>query len=278
MSGSKPTSMKQYLAGLPADQRNVLQKLRQTIQAAAPEAVEGWSYSMPAFKLNGRTLVCFSAFKNHCSFFPMSGKLVAEHQQELRGFETSKGTIRFTSKKPLPAALVRKLVLERLKQVQSRGAKPKQASAPVVEKLRGSKASLKGKRSAKTNLVQTSRAVEAFLRALDHPLKKDIERARKIILSISPDIREGIKWNAPSFRTKDDFATFFLRPKHAVQIIFHLGAKRRDPPKVPQLADPDGLVQWLATDRCLVTLGTGKEIQQKRAALQAIVREWMAWL
>lgn len=103
-----------YLAGLPEDARAALQKLRKTIRAAAPGAVEGFSYGIPAFKLHGRPLVAYASLKSHCSFFPMSPAVIDAHRQDLAGYETAKGTIRFQADKPLPSALVRKLVKARI--------------------------------------------------------------------------------------------------------------------------------------------------------------------
>jgi hypothetical protein len=124
---------------------------------------------------------------------------------------------------------------------------------------------------------QTDPAVSEFLRELEHPLKPEIEAVRRIILGVSPEIREGIKWNAPSFRTTEYFATFFLRDKDRVQLIFHLGAKVKDNSTAGmQIADPAGLIEWLAKERCFVTLGRGKDIQANRAALEAIVRSWIS--
>ncbi len=106
--------MDEYLAAIPADQRAALQKLRKAIQAAAPGAIEVISYQMPAFRYRGRLLVCFAAFKNHCSFFPMSLKAVRVHASDLRGYDAERGTIRFPAAKPLTAALVRKIVKTRI--------------------------------------------------------------------------------------------------------------------------------------------------------------------
>jgi uncharacterized protein YdhG (YjbR/CyaY superfamily) len=88
------------------------------IRAAAPEAEECISYGMPAFR-QGRMLVAFAAAAKHCSFFPMSGKTVAAHADLLAPYDTSKGTIRFPPEKPLPAALVRRLVKARLEENRS---------------------------------------------------------------------------------------------------------------------------------------------------------------
>lgn len=114
---SKPqvagASVDDYLAKVAAPQRAALQSLRRTIRAAAPQAEECISYGVPAFR-QGRMLVGFGATATHCSFFLMSGNTVAQYAEELAGYDTSKGTVRFTPDKPLPAALVRKLVKARL--------------------------------------------------------------------------------------------------------------------------------------------------------------------
>jgi uncharacterized protein YdhG (YjbR/CyaY superfamily) len=101
-----------YLAALPDEARATLEKIRKTIKAAAPKATEVISYQIPMYKYHGM-LVGFAAFKNHCSFFP-GAKPIATHKDELKAYETSKGTIRFPIGKPLPAALVKKLVKARI--------------------------------------------------------------------------------------------------------------------------------------------------------------------
>ena len=103
-----------YLAALPDEARAALEQLRRTIKAAAPDAIEVISYQMPAFKLRGRSLVAFAAFKAHYSLFPMSKAVIEAHQDELTAYQTSKGTIRFPFGQPLPAALVRRLVEARI--------------------------------------------------------------------------------------------------------------------------------------------------------------------
>ena len=113
----KFTSVAAYLRAVPPAPRAALQKLRKTIKAAAPKATEGISYGMPMFKHHGM-LVGYAAFKSHCSFFP--GSALNAFKKELASYETSKGTIRFTVDKPLPAALVRKLVKARIAQNEAR--------------------------------------------------------------------------------------------------------------------------------------------------------------
>lgn len=103
----------EYLMYLPEKQRLVLEEVRQVIKETAPEAEEVISYGMPAFKYHG-ALVYFGAFKNHCSFFSGNATLMAKMYPELKAFKTSKGTLQFTPENPLPADLIKKIVLERM--------------------------------------------------------------------------------------------------------------------------------------------------------------------
>jgi uncharacterized protein YdhG (YjbR/CyaY superfamily) len=115
-----PGSVEEYLAALPDEERVALERLRKTIRAAAPEATETISYQMPAFKDHSRLLVSYAAFKDHCSFFPMSMKVIEAHSEELKPYRTGRGTIRFQTGKPLPVALVKKLVKARLEENAAR--------------------------------------------------------------------------------------------------------------------------------------------------------------
>jgi uncharacterized protein YdhG (YjbR/CyaY superfamily) len=108
-----------YLASVPVEARAVLEKLRRTIRDAAPMATEKISWGMPAFYYKG-PLVSFGAFKDHCSFFPMSVSVMTSHKLQLKRYDTSKGTVRFPMNKPLPAALVKKLVKARIKENEAR--------------------------------------------------------------------------------------------------------------------------------------------------------------
>ncbi len=131
-------------------------------------------------------------------------------------------------------------------------------------------------RSAKSSPAAPS-AVDAFMVKLKHPLKAEIAAVRQVILGADPAIGEEIKWNAPSFRTTEFFATVNLRATHDVQLIFHLGAKVRKPAPKIEIADPAGLVKWLGKgkDRCLVTVGAGKEFAANLKPFQELVREWI---
>ena len=110
-------SIDEYLAGVPEPARGTLIKTRAAIKAAAPsEATETISYSMPAFKYKG-ILVWYAAFADHCSLFP-TASIVEAFKHELKDYSLSKGTIRFPLDKPLPAALVKKLVKARVAQIE----------------------------------------------------------------------------------------------------------------------------------------------------------------
>ena len=109
----KPETIDEYLAALGDDKQAALAKLREAIKAAAPGAEECISYQVPAFRLNGM-LVGFGATAKHCAFYLMSSTTVEAHRDDLKEYDTSKGTIRFRADTPLPADLVRKLVKARI--------------------------------------------------------------------------------------------------------------------------------------------------------------------
>ena len=121
MSG-RPETIDAYLAGVKEDQRAVLENLRRTIQATAPAAEECISYGIPTFRLEGRMLVSFGAGANHCAFYPLSASTVADFEDELKGYDTSKGTIRFPLDKPIPLSLVKEIVRFRVKENLTRAA------------------------------------------------------------------------------------------------------------------------------------------------------------
>lgn len=125
--GAVATTVDEYLAGLPGPQRAALERLRKQILAAAPKATENMSYGMPTFVHEGN-LVHMAAFRDHCSFFPGSSGVTALLEEELEGFETAKGTIRFAPGKPIPAALVKRIVKLRVAENEARAAQRKKRS------------------------------------------------------------------------------------------------------------------------------------------------------
>lgn len=105
-----------YLAAVPADKRAALETLRAQIKLLAPDAMEYFAYGMPAFKL-GKGLAAYAAAKNHCALYPMSSNIVPLLATELKAFKTSKGAIQFTVEKPLPQALVAKIIKARIAEI-----------------------------------------------------------------------------------------------------------------------------------------------------------------
>jgi uncharacterized protein YdhG (YjbR/CyaY superfamily) len=112
-----PTDIDAYLLPLVPDQREALQRLRETLLALAPGATECISYRLPALRQHGKLLMGFGAAAHHCALYPMSGTLIAAHQAELADYSTSKGTIRFQPQAPLPDDLVRRLVAARIREM-----------------------------------------------------------------------------------------------------------------------------------------------------------------
>ncbi|MDQ3655436.1 MAG: DUF1801 domain-containing protein [Chloroflexota bacterium] len=117
--------------------------------------------------------------------------------------------------------------------------------------------------------------VDAFMAALDHPMKDDIVRLRTAILASNPRISERIKWKAPSFcMDGDDRVTFRLPPRGGLQLVFHRGAKVKDTAGFA-FTDDTGLMEWAAADRAIVRLADSADVRAKQARIVEIVNQWM---
>lgn len=124
--------------------------------------------------------------------------------------------------------------------------------------------------------ADSSKAVDAFMAGLQHPAKDAVESLRSAILSSDPSITEGIKWNAPSFKVTEYFATINLRAKVGVGLVLHFGAKVRDVGAGQDtIQDPQGLLKWLAKDRATIHFKDTNEIKARKLALQAILHQWI---
>ena len=106
-----------YLAGLDEPKRSTLEQLRRSIRAAVPDAEECISYGMPAFKVQGKTVAGFAAFKKHLSYLPHSGSVLPTLAADLAGYEGTKGSLHFPIDQPLPGSIVQKLVRARLQEL-----------------------------------------------------------------------------------------------------------------------------------------------------------------
>ncbi len=133
------------------------------------------------------------------------------------------------------------------------------------------------KPEAHTRATDTTAAVDAFMGRLEHPRKPELEALRRLVLAADPSIAEGIKWNAPSFRTTEYFATFNLRGGAGIRVILHRGAKARDLPAhgLP-IDDPDRLLEWLGEDRAMIEFDGPREIEARASAFRSILRQWIA--
>lgn len=136
--------------------------------------------------------------------------------------------------------------------------------------------SSKSAQTRHTTAADTSAAVDELMNKLVHPFKPEIEAIRQAILAAAPGVAEGVKWNAPSFRTHEYFATTNLREKNGISVILHFGAKVRDAgPGDLQIPDPGGLLKWLARDRALVRFDGMQHFMAQRTAFMDLIRAWV---
>ena len=119
MSDDGRQQVETYLKGIGNDQRATLQKIRESIASIVPDAAEGLSYQLPAFFLGEKPIAGYGASKKHCAYYPMSGSITAALAEDLSDYETSKGAVKFTSDKPLPKSLIKKLLKARITEIKS---------------------------------------------------------------------------------------------------------------------------------------------------------------
>lgn len=132
---------------------------------------------------------------------------------------------------------------------------------------------------AHNSATDTSAAVDQFMHALAHPHKDVVESIRATVTCIDATIGEGIKWNAPSYRTSEYFATTNLRAKTGIGVNLHLGAKIRDlPASGIRIDDSEGLLKWLARDRAAIEFKDARDFAAKKSAFEKIVRDWIRYV
>lgn len=195
----------EYIDQFPPEVKTVLQGLRKTIKAAAPQAEEIISYAMPAYKYNG-VLVYFAGYKNHIGFYGTPTGHEA-FKKELSIYKSGKGSVQFPLDKPLPLKLITRIVKFRVKQNED-----KIGTKKVV------------KSEAKINAVTKpadAAIVNDWLNKQEPAAKKEIAAVRKIIKAASAKLQERIKWNAPSYYYKEDILTFGPYKTQQLLLVFH---------------------------------------------------------
>lgn len=120
--------------------------------------------------------------------------------------------------------------------------------------------------------------VDALMGALDHPMKEGVEHLRGVIRAIDPRIVEEVKWNAPSYKLDDHFATFNLRSPASIQLVLHTGAKVKARATPITLSDPEGLLSWPSSDRAVLTLKSVHDAKTQSLAVTALLEQWIRQL
>ena len=130
--------------------------------------------------------------------------------------------------------------------------------------------------AAHSTPADTTEAVDALMKSLRHPAENEIQALRALILQVDPSIREGVKWNAPSFRMSEYFATTNLRTKVGISVVLHFGAKVRNVGVGREsIKDPQKLLKWVAKDRATASFANMKDLAAKGKAFQAVLKQWI---
>ncbi|MBK7105092.1 MAG: DUF1801 domain-containing protein [Ignavibacteriae bacterium] len=120
--------------------------------------------------------------------------------------------------------------------------------------------------------------VNEFMKNLEHPLKEGIETLREVIKSSNKNIVEEIKWNAPSYKLENHFATFKLYPLKNIQIVLHTDTKVKENPKQFHLDDPHKIIKWAASDRCVITINSNEDVIKLKNEVSKIIKSWIKQL
>jgi uncharacterized protein YdhG (YjbR/CyaY superfamily) len=251
---TKPTNTDEYVARFPEEIKKRLELVRATIKKAAPGAEETISYGIPAFKLNHGYLIYFAGYKNHIGLYPapVNNEVFSK---ELSAYKTGKGSVQFPLNKPMPLALVTKIVKFRVKENE--------------EKLNAKKA-VKTTTKSRTKAAGLAKLpdeeqVTSFMNKLDPPLKDEIEPVRKIIKKAAPLLKERIKWNAPSYHyLQQDLFTFGPYKNGKTMLVFH------HPAVVKIKSD---LLQGNYKDRRLIHFSGKPDVSKKKKELERIIKE-----
>jgi len=253
LKGKKVSDVDQYIAGFSSAIKKMLEQVRKTIRDNAPDAVEGISYGMPGFKYLGKPLVYFAGYENHIGFYATPTGHEA-FKKDLAGYKTGKGSVQFPLTEPLPLALIKKIVLFRVKENEGMAAaKKKVPAAPVKKKI---------VKAAPTD--KEADQVNAWLDKQEPTVRKEIDAVRKLIKKAAPSLNERIKWNAPSYYTTVDLFTFGPYKNKRILLVFHH-------PEIVNIKSP--LLEGAYKDRRLVYFNNSKEAVKQEKELSRIIQQ-----
>jgi len=257
MSKNNP-EIDQYIAGFPPETQKLLEQMRQTIRAAAPDAEEKIGYGMPTLTLHGN-LVHYAAYKNHIGFYPAPQGL-EEFKEELAGYKGSKGAVQFPLDKPLPLDLVTRITKYRIEKNLE-------------------KAAVKKKVPVKTAKLSDSEQVSEHIKKLDPATGDTVEAIRQIILKTDKEIAEQIKWNNPSFYYSGEMKPFDAKEykRDIVVMNLHKGRIMLVFPSGAKVNDPSGLLEGDYKDgRRTLVFKDSEDVKSKKEALQDVLKSWLA--
>ncbi len=253
IKGKKVSDVDQYIAGFSPAVRKQLEQVRKTIRDNAPDAVEGISYGMPGFKYLGKPLVYFAGYENHIGFYATPTGHEA-FKKDLAGYKTGKGSVQFPLTVPLPLALIKKIVLFRVKENEGMvSAKKKTTVTPVKKKA--------------APAAKDPDQVKEWLDKQEPALRKEINAVRKLIIKAAPSVNERIKWNAPSYYTTVDLFTFGPYKNNRILLVFHH-------PAIVKIKSP--LLEGAFKDRRLLYFNNSKEAVKQEKELTRIIRELLS--
>ncbi len=241
-----------YIAAFPKATQQKLQQVRAQIKRTAPLAAETISYGIPAFKLDGYTLVYFAGYKNHIGLYPapVTSDLF---KNELSAYKTGKGTVQFSLDQPIPLDLVARIVKFR--------ANEREEMAKTKKTKNGSPAKIKSPGISQAEKINT------YLDKLDEKTKAEVELIRKAIKKSGPGLEERIKWNAPSYHYREmDLLTFGPHKDNKVLLVFHH-------PAIVKIKS--ALLEGNYKDRRLMYFQGKADISRKKKELENIIKDFV---
>jgi uncharacterized protein YdhG (YjbR/CyaY superfamily) len=244
--GKQTTTVDEYIAGADKETQPLLKQMRKIISAEAKDAEESISYGMPGYKYLGKPLVYFAGYENHIGFYATPTGHDA-FKKELSKYKQGKGSVQFPLSEKLPVDLIKRIVQFRVKENEATAAAKKKPAAVKQSKS-----------------PDDGDAVKNWLSKQEPGVKKQIDAVRKIIKTVTPELNERIKWNAPSYYYKEDVVTFGPSRDGKILLVFHH-------PLIVKIKSP--LLEGNFKDRRLLYFKTPQEITTGKKELERILKE-----